>query len=192
MITLAEKRIQREYEDIDGWRFAEVHHVTKYRYYACSGKKRRRKTGQETVYENPLFTATLINDEIRNWKVMLNYPDFSGQKIELVINFPASYPFEPPVVKFVSNASLFTIRDCLDSKNNLDFAKIMYWSPAYTAGACLLVVTSILFPNWTETNGRLRQTQRSNLLKMELYEKTTTFKNAYCGQEQSHLVHSYT
>lgn len=151
------RRIGREFEELDHWRSTDIvwGHYTK--------NKRGRKIWKDTRFDNPLYTASLLNDNIRTWVVTIPEEDF-------VINiiFPPNYPFVPPIFTTPNSIS----NSCIDSYGKIDIINYASWSPALTAGACLLIIISNLFPNLNDTIAMNRQIVRTDQYKLELCERT--------------------
>jgi ubiquitin-protein ligase len=164
------RRINREIGDIDSWRFAEMREITLVHYtnYMSNGiHKKRRKYETKTLYNYPLFDVIRNSDEnIRVWKAFINYPG-QCKRIDLEIGFSKLYPFEPPTIRIIS----YTTFECVDANGFIDTSALFEWSPTYTIGAILLVLTSMLFPKWAEQNDQFRQTERTRIYQSELREK---------------------
>lgn len=149
-------RISREFDELDQWRFADIR---------LERVKKGRRTFKETVYSTPLFEPTL--NTVREWSIVIKNPDGEDKDVNIEMTFPHNYPFVPPEFKVTSAYR----HSCIDRDGNLRLF-CDSWSPAFTAGACLLIVCSTLFPNWVEKMEENRQQSRTDLFKMELFERT--------------------
>lgn len=89
-------------------------------------------------------SAGVIDENMFHWKATLIGPSdspYEGGVFELDIQFPDSYPFKPPKVKFITKIYHPNISSkgliCVDIlKNN--------WSPALTTSKLLLSICSLL------------------------------------------------
>jgi ubiquitin-protein ligase len=154
------RRLTREYDDLENWRYADIRRVT-------TNVGRRKLI--RTVCNFPLFEADYDETNIRYWKVKINKPNLENEFIEIDVSFPDKFPFEPPNFVIVSEFS----HPCIDNRGVINIINGMNWSPALTTCACLLIITSTLFPDWEETISEARQRWRTDQIKMELITKTS-------------------
>jgi len=154
------RRLNREYDDLEEWKYADIRQVT-----TKVGRRRQIRT----VCSVPLFEA--IYDESNNdhWLVKIYKPNLDNEYIELNVSFPDNFPFVPPKFEMLSEFS----HPCIDSKGKINIINGMNWSPALTTGACLLIITSTLFPDWEEDISGARQRWRADKIKMELMLKAS-------------------
>jgi ubiquitin-protein ligase len=159
---LTQRRIKKDYDDLDDWRYADIRQIT---------KKVGRRNLISTVNNSALFDVYIDETNIYKWIVKIQKPTIDNEFIEVIVNFPDNYPFTPP--KFISISDIY--HPCIGSDGKIDIMNGMNWSPAFTVGACLLIITSTLFPDWEEEISSSRQRWRSDQIKMELIEKTAPF-----------------
>ena len=154
------RRLGKEYEDLENWRYANIRQVT-----TKVGKRKLIRT----VCNIPLFEAEYDEADIRQWVVKIYKPNLDNEFIELNVSFPDNFPFVPPNFKLLSEFA----HPCIDRKGNIGIINGMNWSPALTTGACLLIITSTLFPDWEEDISGARQRWRTDQIKMELMVKAS-------------------
>lgn len=159
------RRLGKEYEDLENWRYADIRQVTT--------KVGRRKLIR-TVCNIPLFEAEYDETDMSRWRVKIYKPNLDNEFIELNVRFPENFPFVPPIFELISEFS----HPCIDRKGKINIINGMNWSPALTTGACLLIITSNLFPDWEEDISGARQRWRADQIKMELMVKTS-FTNPF-------------
>eukprot|EP00808_Paulinella_micropora_P020280 g73254.t1 len=92
----------------------------------------------------PNVTAGPLGQDIFTWTATILGPEespYAGGLFKLTVNFPADYPFRPPIFKFMTK-----IYHCNVDENGsicLDILKDQ-WSPALTVSKVLLSITSLL------------------------------------------------
>jgi ubiquitin-protein ligase len=154
------RRLNREYDDLEEWRYADIRQIT---------TKVGRRKQIRTVSSVPLFEAEYDETNINHWLVKIYKPNLDNEFIELNVSFPDNFPFVQPKFEMLSEFS----HPCIDSKGKIHIIDSMNWSPALTTGACLLIITSTLFPDWVEDISSARQKWRTDQIKMELIVKTS-------------------
>jgi ubiquitin-conjugating enzyme E2 D len=92
----------------------------------------------------PNVSAGPSNEDLYNWDAIIMGPEdspYEGGRFILKINFPTSYPFKAPKVKFITKIYHPNINIsgsiCLDILQN-------NWSPALTVSKTLLSISSLL------------------------------------------------
>lgn len=153
------RRIIKEYEELENWRYADIQHIT---------TKVGRRKQIRTVCITPLFEAEYEEANIRQWLVKIIKPNLDNEFLEVNINFPDNFPFSPPKFMIRSEFS----HSCIDRRGKINIINDNNWSPALTVGACLLIITSSLFPDWELDLSCARQQRRTEQIKFELIMKT--------------------
>jgi ubiquitin-conjugating enzyme E2 D/E len=96
--------------------------------------------------ENPITycTASLVDNNITKWHATIMGPDdtpYAGGKFKLTIDFPSTYPIDPPKVYFVTKMFHCNIGSggsiCLDILQH-------NWSPALSISKVLISICSLL------------------------------------------------
>mmetsp|Transcript_8689 Transcript_8689/g.22481 ORF Transcript_8689/g.22481 Transcript_8689/m.22481 type:complete len:153 (-) Transcript_8689:136-594(-) len=92
----------------------------------------------------PNCSAAPVGDDLCHWKGYIDGPaasPYEGGRFEVVIRFPADYPFKPPKVAFSTKIYHPNIASnggiCLDILSKA-------WSPALTISKVLLSICSLL------------------------------------------------
>jgi len=140
------RRIYREFEDLDQWRHMDI-----------------KKDKRNRVYNIPIFEATM--ESTRKWLVDILIP---GNTLKLEVVFPNNYPFVAPRFKLLS----YFKHDCIADDGMISVISNRDWSPALTAGPCLLIIATTLFSDFDEMMSEERQINRVDIIKRELCERT--------------------
>lgn len=109
---------------------------------------RRIQKELQELSRQPLdhITAFPSEDDIRVWSAVIHVPEdhdslYAGGTFHLNISFPASYPFVPPKVTFVTR--IFHANISRMGSICIDLLKTA-WSPALTIGKVLLSIRSLM------------------------------------------------
>ena len=141
------KRILKDFEDLDQWRHAIL----------------TKKAVGRVICSYPIFEVDL--ETIYLWKVKINGPSAT---IDMNVQFPENYPFRAPKFKLLSKFN----HKCISENGTINIINDREWSPALTAGSCLLIIAISLFPDWEEKMSEERQINRNDLIKRELIDAT--------------------
>jgi len=109
-------------------------------------KKRLAKEAKDILVDPPIgISASPVDDsDIMHWRATLLGPQgspYEGGVFALDIQFPLTYPFSPPKIRFKTQIYHCNIDKggniCLDTLKNA-------WSPALTIGKVLLSILALL------------------------------------------------
>jgi len=111
----------------------------------CTGSKRRVMKEFRDIMANPApgWSVFVSEDDFSCWKAVLHDPpgSYQGGNWLMTINFPTSYPFQPPKLRFIT-----PIYHCNISSAGhlcLDILKEQ-WNPGLTIGRVLSSISSLL------------------------------------------------
>jgi ubiquitin-protein ligase len=106
-------------------------------------------------------------DDMFNWDCEITTHEnskFSGDKILLTLSFPGNYPMNPPSIRVISRG---INHSCIGTDGSIDlFSGGKEWSPAFSIGGILVSIAAELN---AYDEGLIRQTERTELIRNELY-----------------------
>jgi len=112
----------------------------------ASNKRLQKELGSLQKSPIPNATIALISDEdINSWEITLKGPastPYSDGKFQVSFDFPSSYPFKPPAIRFTTkiyhpNVNQTTGEICADIIND-------NWGPTLNVRHCVVQLLAIL------------------------------------------------
>lgn len=107
------------------------------------------------------FRIDIIDEEYLNWKVTINLTSKNEKNkkiVNILINFPKSYPFESPTIKKISRISDINI---ISSSGEILLDMIKHWNSSQSIEDVLEEIKEILIKNYNYNN--INYLNKSNL-----------------------------
>jgi ubiquitin-protein ligase len=135
-----------------------------------------KQTAGDVMCSYPIFEVVDI-ENIYLWNVKINGPTST---INMNVLFPENYPFRAPKFILLSQIN----HTCISRNGTIHIINDIEWSPALTAGSCLLIIAISLFPvDWEAKASEERQINRTDRIKRELIDATfSRMSNSYIDE----------